>query len=45
MDNKNIIRSWKNERIDVFLDYITGYEVRELVEVEGTLNTVKYIKI
>ena len=41
MDDKNIIRSKKVGRIGVFLwGYITGYGVGELLEVEGTLNSV-----
>lgn len=45
-ENKNIIKSKKSGRVDVCLwGYITGYGVGELVEVDGTLNSEKYINI
>ena len=45
-ENKNIIKSKKNGRVDVCLwGYITEYRVGELVEVDGTLNSEKYINI
>ena len=46
LDNRNIIKSKKSQKRDVCLwGNITGYGVGELVEVERSLNSIKYINI